>query len=144
MFQAPRLVFDGTEGVGSHLHILRSRTRFRQYRGRPVPFSWFALPDSFSAVPRASGLILIFCPPGLVFDGTQGVGSHFRVSRSRVHFRPYRGRRVPFSCFPLLDTFSAVLRASGPVFMFCAPEPVSGGIEGAEPNFHVPRPPDLI
>jgi hypothetical protein len=28
--------------------------------------------------------------------------------------------------------------------MFCAPEPVSGGIEGAEPNFHVPRPPDLI
>jgi hypothetical protein len=53
MFSAPRLVFCGTEGVGSHFYILLSQTRFRRYRGRRVPFSCFARPDSFSAVPRA-------------------------------------------------------------------------------------------
>jgi hypothetical protein len=53
MFCAPGLVYGGTEGVGSRLHVLRSRTRFRRFRGRRVSFSSFALPESFSAVPRA-------------------------------------------------------------------------------------------
>jgi hypothetical protein len=49
---APGLVFGGSEDVMSHFLVLRSRTRFRQCGGRRVPFSSFALPDSFSAIPR--------------------------------------------------------------------------------------------
>jgi hypothetical protein len=54
MFCAPRLVFDGTEGVGSRFHVLSARTRFRRYRGRQISFSCFA--------------------PELIFDDTEGVG----------------------------------------------------------------------
>jgi hypothetical protein len=137
MFCAPRLIVDGTEGVGSHFHILRSRTHCRRYRGRRVPFSYFALPDSFSAVPRASGTVFMFCAPGVVFDGTVCVGSRFHVLRAWTHFRLSRGRRFPFSCFALPDSFSAVRRASGPVFMFCAPILIFGGNEGVGSRFHV-------
>jgi Plant mobile domain len=42
------------------------------------------------------------------------IGSRFHVLRAPTHFRRYRGRQVPFSCFALLDSFSAVPRASGP------------------------------
>jgi hypothetical protein len=111
MFCVPSLVFGGTEGVGSRFHVLcaglifgetevvrfsfhvlRSRTRFRRYRERRVPFSCFALSDSFSAVPRVSNPVFMFCNPGLVFIGTAGIGSHFHVLRSRTGFRRYRGR----------------------------------------------------
>jgi hypothetical protein len=111
MICAPGLIFGGTEGVGSRFHVLRSRTCFRRYRGRRVPFSCFALSDSFSAVPRESGSVYMFCPPELVFDGTEGVRSRFHVMRSRNHFRRCRVHRVPFSCFSLPDMFSAVTRA---------------------------------
>jgi hypothetical protein len=47
MFCALGLIFGGTEGAGSSFHVLRSRARFGRYRGRCVPFSCFALPDSF-------------------------------------------------------------------------------------------------
>jgi hypothetical protein len=96
----------------------------------------------------------MFCAPGRVFDGAEGVGSRFHVLRShthfrgyrgcrvpfsylrsRNHFRRYRGRRVRFSCFALRDSFSAVQRASGPVFMFCAPRLVFGGTEGRRVSF---------
>jgi hypothetical protein len=117
----PGHVFGGTEGVGFRFHVLRSRTHFRRYRGHWVPFSCFALLDSFSIVPRVSGPIFIFCSPGLVFDGTEGVVSLFHVLRSRTYFRRYRGRQVPFSCFAHPDSFSAVPRASCPFFMFCSP-----------------------
>jgi hypothetical protein len=129
------LVFGGAEGVRSRFHVLRARTCFRRYRGRRVPFSSFALSDSFSAVPRASGPVFTFCAPGLIFSCTEGIGSRFyvllsltrfrryrgsgsrfHVLRSRTHFRWYQGRWVPFSCFACPDTFSAVPRASGPVF----------------------------
>jgi hypothetical protein len=141
MFCAPGLLFGGTEGIGSHFHVLRSRTPFRRYRGRrvpfqcfarqesflavpraSVPFSCFVLPDSFSAVPSASGLVFMFCALKIVFGGTESVESRFHVLRSRTHFRRYRGRRIPFSCFVRPDSFSAVPSASDPVFMFCAPE----------------------
>jgi hypothetical protein len=121
IFCALVLVFGGTEGVSSRFHFLRSRTLFRRYRRRPIPFSCFSLPDSFSAVPRASGPFFTFGAPGLVFGGTAGVVSRLHVLRSRTHFRQYRGRRVPFSCFARPDSFSAVPRVSGPVFFFCAP-----------------------
>jgi hypothetical protein len=133
------LVFDGNEGVGCRFHVLVSRTRFRRYRGRRLPFSCFARPDSFSAVPRSSGLVFMYYAPGLILDGTEGVGSRFHVLRSQTHFRRYRGRPVPFSCFALLDIFSAVPRASGPVFMFCAPRLVFGDPEGNGSRFQVLR-----
>jgi hypothetical protein len=139
MFCAPGLIFDGTEGVGSRVHILRSRTRFSWFRGRRVSISYFALPDSFKAARRASGLDFLFCATGLIFGGTESVGSHFHVLRARNHFRRYRWRRVPFSSFALPDSYSAVprrrvpfscfafpdsfltvRRAYGPVFLFCA------------------------
>jgi hypothetical protein len=99
MFCAPRLIFGGTVGVGSRLHVLRSLTHCRRYLGRRVPFARFALPDSFSAIPRASGHVCTFCAPELIFGGIEGVGSRLHVLRSRIHFRRYRGHRVPFSCF---------------------------------------------
>jgi hypothetical protein len=96
LFFLPELIFGGTEGVDSHFHVLRSRRRFPHYRGRRVPFSCFALPDSFSAIPRASVLVFIFCTPGRVFGGTKGVRSRYHVLRAWTHFRRYRGRRLPF------------------------------------------------
>jgi hypothetical protein len=136
-FCAPRLVFDGADGVRSRFHVWRSRTRFRlyrghqirfhvlrsrtsfrRYRGRRVSYSCFALPDSFSALPRASGPVLTFCAPGLVFCGAEGVRSRFHVLRARSHFRRYRGRRVLFSCFACPESFSEVPMSSGPDFIF--------------------------
>jgi hypothetical protein len=120
-FCAPRLVFDGTKGVGSLFDVLRSRTRFRLYPGRRLPFSCFVRPDSFSAVLRASGSVFMFCALGLVFGGTEGVGSRFRVLRARTCFRQNRGRPIPFSCFPLPHMFCVVTRASGPFLCFVKP-----------------------
>jgi hypothetical protein len=60
--------------------------------------------------------------PEHIFDGTEGVGSRFYVLRSQTHFRRYRGRLVLFSCFAHPDSFWAVLRASGQIFMFTIPD----------------------
>jgi hypothetical protein len=138
-FCALKLIFSSTEGVGSHFHVLRFWTHSRRYRGRPISFSCFAHTDSFSAVPRTSGPFFMFCAPGLVFGVIEGVGSLFDVLRSRTRFLRYRGCRVPFSCFALRDSLSAVPRASGPVFMFCAPEFVFDGAECVGSRFHVLR-----
>jgi hypothetical protein len=137
MFCAPGLVFSGTECVSSHFYVLRARTRFQRYRGRRVPFSCFALPNSFSAVPRASGPFFMFCFPGLIFGGTAGVGFPFHILRARTNFRRYRGRRVPFSCFALSDSFSVVPMASLPIFMFSALGHVFGGTEDVRSRFHI-------
>jgi hypothetical protein len=123
MFCVPGHVFGGSEGVGSRFQVLRSLKRL----------------NSFSAVPRSSGPIFMFCTLGHVFDGVEGVGSRFQVLRSRTRFRQCGGRRVLFSCFARPDTFSAVRRASGPVFMFCAPGLVFGGSEGVGSHFYVLR-----
>jgi hypothetical protein len=121
MFCAPGVLSRGSEGVMSRFQVLRSRTRFLRYRGHRVSFLGFSLPDSLSAVRRALGPVFMFCAPGVVVSGTEGVRSHFHVLRVRTRFRRYRGRRVTFSFFALPDSFSAVMRASGPVFLFCAP-----------------------
>jgi hypothetical protein len=144
MFYVPEVVFGGTGGVGFRFQVLRSRTHFRRYqgsryRGRWVPFSFCACPYSFSAVPRASGLVFMFCSPELVFRGTESVGSSFLVLRSRTHFRRYRGRPLSFSCFARPNSFSAVPRASGPVFIFCARGLILDGSEGVGSRFHVLR-----
>jgi hypothetical protein len=139
MFCAPMLVFGGTERVGSRFLVLRSRTSFWRYRGRQVPFSCFVRPFSFSDVQRVSGPVFMFCAPGHVIGGTEGVCSCCHLLRFRTRFRRYRGRRVPFSCFALLGSFLAVPRASGPVFMFCAQRLIFGGIDGVGSRFHVLR-----
>jgi hypothetical protein len=137
----PVHIFSGTEGVGSRFQVLHAQTRFRRYQGLRVPFSCFALQDTFSAERRASGLVFMFCALGLifggsesgryrfhvlrsvlVFDGTDGAESRFHVLRSLTHFRRYRARRLLFSCFAFSDSFLAIPRASTPVFLFCAPD----------------------
>jgi hypothetical protein len=149
MFCAPEPVLGGTDGVRSRFHVLRSRTRFGRYRWHQVPFSCFALPDSFSvvprastsifmfhtpdsflAVPRSSGPVFMFYAPGIVFGGTEGVEFRFNVWRFHVGFRRYRGRRVLFSYFAILDSFGAVPWVSGPVLMFCTLRLVLGATEG--------------
>jgi hypothetical protein len=114
-------VFGGTECVSSRINVLRAQTHFRRYRGRQVSFSCFAFPDSISTVPRASTPVFMFCAPIFVLGGTEGVRTRFHVLRSRSHFRRFRARQVPFSCFALPDSFSAVLRTSNLIFTFCAP-----------------------
>jgi hypothetical protein len=118
MFCAPGHVFGGAEGVESYFHVLRSWTHFRRFRGRQVSFSFFTRPYSFSTVRRVSGPVFMFYASGLIFGGTEGVGSRFHVLCSRTRFRRYRGRRVPFSCFALPNSFSAVTKASTHVLLF--------------------------
>jgi hypothetical protein len=139
MFCALGLIFGGNKVIGSRFHVLLSRARFRWYGGRRVSISCFALPDSFSAVPRLSGPIFMFCVSRLIFGGTEGVGSRFRVLRFRTHLRRFRGRCVSFSCFAHPDTSSAVPRSSSLIFMFYAPGVVSCGTEGVGSRFHVLR-----
>jgi hypothetical protein len=156
MISATRINFGSTKGVGSRCNVLRSGTHFGGYRGRRVQFSYFALPYPFWAVPMTSGSVFIFCAPGPVLGGAEGAGSSFHalrsrtyfgryrgcwfsfhVLRSRAYFGRYRGLQVQFSCFALPDSFSAVPRASGSIFMFCAPEPVLGDTVGVGSPFHV-------
>jgi hypothetical protein len=137
MFCSPGIDFSGTEVVNSLFHVLPSRNRFQRYRGRRVRFSCFVLPDSFSVVLRALGPIFMFCTPGIIFGGAECVGSCFHILRSRTNFRRYRRYRVPFSWFALPNSFSTVPRASGPVFMFCAPGIVFDGTEGVRSPPHV-------
>jgi hypothetical protein len=84
----------------------------------------------------------MFPAPGLMFGGTEGVGSRFQVLRAWTRFRRYRGRRVPFSGFELPESFLVVLRASGPVYIFFAPVLVFGSTDGVGSRFHVLRAPD--
>jgi hypothetical protein len=102
-----------------------------------VQFSCFALPNSFFAVPWASGPFLMFCTPGLIFSGIEAVGSRFHVLRSRTRIQRFLVRRVQFSCFAVPNTFSEVPWASGPFFMFSAPELIFGGTESVGSHFYV-------
>jgi hypothetical protein len=86
MFCVPGLVFGGAECVEFRFQVLHARTHFRRFRGRRVSFSFFAHPDSFWMVPRASGPAFMFCAPGLVFRDAECVGSRFHVLRSRTRF----------------------------------------------------------
>jgi hypothetical protein len=79
----------------------------------------------------------MFCAPGLIFGGAEGVGSHFHVMCARIHFRRYRGRWDPFSSSALAYSFSAVPSASRPVFIFCGSGLVFGGSLGVGSRFHV-------
>jgi hypothetical protein len=50
--------------------------------------------------------------------------SNFHVFCSKTSFRRYRGRWFPFLRFALSNSFWAVPRAPGSVFMFCTPRPI--------------------
>jgi hypothetical protein len=139
MFCPPGLIFDATEGVGFRLQVLRFRTRVEQYRGRWIPFSSFALSDSFWTVPMASSPVFIFCAPGLVFDGKEGIRSRFLVLHSRTRFGRKRGHWVLCSCIALPYSFWAVPMAPCPVFIFCASGLVFDCTEGVGSRFHVWR-----
>jgi hypothetical protein len=102
--------FRRSEGVVSRFHVMLSWTHFQRFRGRRVPFSSFASPYSYSAVPRALDPVFMFCAPRLVFGDTEDVGSRFHILRFRTHFQRYRGRPLPFSCFELPDMFLVVRR----------------------------------
>jgi hypothetical protein len=110
IFYAPRLIFGVTESVECRFLVLHVRTHFRRYRGHRVPFSYFALPESFSAIPRvpapvfmfcapgvvsplprASGPVFLFCMSGLIFGGTNGVWSRFHILLARTRFWRSRG-----------------------------------------------------
>jgi hypothetical protein len=83
----PFFMFFGVkEGVVFCFHVLRYRTRFRRYGGRWLSFSCFARMDSFSAEIGALGAVIMFCAPGVVSHGTEGVGSCFHVLRARTPF----------------------------------------------------------
>jgi hypothetical protein len=140
MFCAPRFIFGGAECVGSFFHVLGARTRFRQYRGRPIPFSCFPLQDMFLAVRRASGPVFMFCAPGHVFGGSEGVGSRFYVLNAMNLLWRNRGSRLTFSCFAFPDSFSAVRRVPGPIFMFCEPGLVFDSTKGIGSCFRILRP----
>jgi hypothetical protein len=75
MFCDPGLVWGGNEGAGSHFQVLRSQNCLGTYQRCRVPFSSFALPDTFLEVPSALGPIFLFCAPRLIFDGTEVVGA---------------------------------------------------------------------
>jgi hypothetical protein len=139
MFCAPGHIFCVAECVGSRFHVLCAQTHFRRSRERRVSFSYFARPDSFSAVPSLSGPIFMFCAPGLVFGSTAGIRSRFHVLLARTRFRRYRGCRLWFSYFVLPDMSSEVPRASAPVFIFCAHGLIFGGTEGVGSHFHILR-----
>jgi hypothetical protein len=80
----------------------------------------------------------MFCAPELVFGHTEGVGFDFHILCSRDHFRQYQGNRVHFSYFVRFsssafpDSFSVMMRARGPLFMFHSPRLIFNGAEGAE------------
>jgi hypothetical protein len=139
LFCAPRLIFGGAEGVGSRFHVLCALTHFRRSRGSLIPFSCFPLPVMFLAVWWVSGFVFMFCAPLHVFGCPEGVVSRFHVLCSQSRFRRYRGCWVRFSCFAHPDSFPAVPRASGLVFMFCAPKLIFGGVECVGSRFHVLR-----
>jgi hypothetical protein len=125
--------------VGSRFHVLRFRTHFGGIKGVRSRFHVGALSETFRAEMRAPSSTFMFPTPRLDFGSTEGIRSRFHGLRSRTHFRLYRERQVLFSCLALPDSFSVVLRASGPVFMFYDPALILGDTEGVRSRLHVLR-----
>jgi hypothetical protein len=81
----------------------------------------------------------MFCVPVLVFGGGEGIRSRFHVLQSQTRFRRYGGRRFPFLCFALPNSFSAVPTASALIFIICTHGHIFGGAEVVRSRFHVLR-----
>jgi hypothetical protein len=81
----------------------------------------------------------MFYAPGPILGVIKGVGSSFHVLLFRIHLGRHRARQVPFLCFALPDSFSAVSRILGPYIVFCALALVFDGIEGVGFRFNILR-----
>jgi hypothetical protein len=138
MLCAIRLIFGGTEGVGSRFHVLSARTHFRPYLGRPVLISCFALSDMFSAVPSASCRVFLFCAPRMVSAVPKATGPVFNFCAPRVFSRGTESVGTHFHVLRA-HSFSAVPRVWGTVFMFCVTGVIFNGIKGVRSLFHVLR-----
>jgi hypothetical protein len=125
MFGAPRLIFGGTAGPGLIYGCNEAS----------APVFMFCAPRLIFSGTEGVRSRFIFCAPRVIFGGTEGVRSYFHVLRSRTRFQRCRVRRVPFSCFVRPDSFLAVPRVSGPVFMFCALELIFGVSEVVRSRF---------
>jgi hypothetical protein len=95
------------------------------------------LSDSFLMISRVWGPVFNFNAPGRIFGGTEGIGSRFQVPRSQTHVRLYRGHQVKFSSSTPPNTFSAVLRVSGPTFKFRALGLIFSGTESARSSCQI-------
>jgi hypothetical protein len=96
---------------------------------RWVLFSYFALLDPLSTVPRVIDLVFMFCAPGPVLAVPRALGPVFMFCAVGFVFDYTEGAEF---CF-------LVPRASSLVFMFCAHRPIFGGSEGVRSSFHVLR-----
>jgi hypothetical protein len=156
MFCASVLIFSGTDDAQSSFHVLPPGLIFGGTKDIGVSFLCFAIPDSFWAVPRASGSVFIFCAfglifdstdgarfsfmfcaSGLIFDGIEGAGSQFYFLRSRTHFGRYQGHQSRFLICALLNSIWAVSWASGQVFIFCAVKLIFDSTEGVWSRFQI-------
>jgi hypothetical protein len=90
----------------------------------------------------------MFYASGLIFGGSEVVGSRFHVLQARTYFWRYRGPYLFLAiswasapifmfCIPRL-IFGDTVGVS-PVFMFCAPVLIFGDTEGVKSHFHVLR-----
>jgi hypothetical protein len=109
MFGTLRLIF---EGVGFHFYVWHSFSA--------VPK---VLSNLFFSLPRASGLVFIFCAP--VFHDTKSVGFHFYILRSQTHFRRYQGHRVPFHILRSRTHFGRYRGTKFHVSYYALPDPFS-------------------
>jgi hypothetical protein len=142
----------------------------------PSPVFMFCAPGVNLGGTKGTKIIFMFCVHELVLGSTKGVRSRFHffasglglgaiehveslfhILRSQIRSRQYRGRRgpfscfalpdsfstvpwawgVPFSCFALTDSFPMVPRAYDTSFMFFALGHIFGGTKGVRSCFHV-------
>jgi hypothetical protein len=67
---------------GSRFHVLRSQICFGRYRRRCVPFSYFALPESFWAGTKVPGQVFMFYALTSILNGIKSAGSGTVTSRT--------------------------------------------------------------
>jgi hypothetical protein len=115
--------------LGVIFDVLRALDRFSSFEPRV----------SFSTIPRALGAVSKLCASELILGSIEGDGSGNHVLRSQAHFWRYQGRYVQFLSFPLQDSFSTILGALSPIFMFSAHRLDFNGTMGVGSNFHVLR-----
>jgi hypothetical protein len=120
MFCATKLIFGGTEGLGSRFHVLCSRTHFKRYRGSRVLFLWFALVGLFW------GILIACCaaPCSAVLAPFDTRGDSYFTNLKGPPVNPTAVGRVAAcrSCAAqqtIAILFWAIPRASGPIFMLC-------------------------
>jgi hypothetical protein len=175
MFCTLKLVFGGTEGVVPNFHVLRSETHFRRYRGRRVQFYALRLifdgtegtGPSFHVLRLRAHFRVHILYSTVFFTVVSSINLSHSKRSARILMLPGYCSNLHKICpiytlklLPTVEdvnsTFSAVLRASDPLFMVCthrlvlavlkalgplflfyAPGLIFSDTKGAEPTFHV-------